>query len=116
MLPANDMSRRQFLEGRLDSHFRMPLLLAPQPRHLVFRMHGRSLHAAARGAARDWCSPYPTSRRCERFGGRHARPTAAVPEGHVGVMHVVFPSRRGMIPAVRALLDLLSESVRLLPS
>jgi hypothetical protein len=31
-------------------------------------------------------------------------------------MHAVFPSRRGMIPAVRALLDLLSETVRLLPS
>jgi hypothetical protein len=31
-------------------------------------------------------------------------------------MHAVFPSRRGMIPAVHALLDLLSETVRLLPS
>ena len=37
-------------------------------------------------------------------------------KAHVGVMHAVFPSRRGMIPAVRALLDLLSETVRLLPS
>jgi DNA-binding transcriptional LysR family regulator len=35
---------------------------------------------------------------------------------HVGVMYAVFPSRRGMIPAVRALLDILSETVRLLPS
>jgi DNA-binding transcriptional LysR family regulator len=37
-------------------------------------------------------------------------------KAHVGVMHAVFPSRRGMIPAVRALLDLLAETVRLLPS
>jgi DNA-binding transcriptional LysR family regulator len=37
-------------------------------------------------------------------------------KAHVGVMHAVFPSRRGMIPAVRALLDLLSDTVRLLPS
>jgi DNA-binding transcriptional LysR family regulator len=37
-------------------------------------------------------------------------------KAHVGVMHAIFPSRRGMIPAVRALLDLLSETVRLLPS
>jgi DNA-binding transcriptional LysR family regulator len=37
-------------------------------------------------------------------------------KAHVGVMHAVFPSRRGMIPAVRAFLDLLSETVRLLPS
>src|SRR6266436_7117462 len=36
--------------------------------------------------------------------------------GHVGIVHAVFPSRRGMVPAVRALLDLLSETVRLLPS
>lgn len=35
---------------------------------------------------------------------------------HVGVVHAVFPSRRGMVPAVRALLDFLSETVRLLPS
>ena len=37
-------------------------------------------------------------------------------KAHVGIMHAVFPSRRGMVPAVRALLDLLSETVRLLPS
>jgi hypothetical protein len=37
-------------------------------------------------------------------------------KAHVGVMHAVFPSRRGMIPAVRALLDLLAETVRRLPS
>jgi DNA-binding transcriptional LysR family regulator len=37
-------------------------------------------------------------------------------KAHVGVMHAVFPSRRGMIPAVRELLDLLSEAVRLLPN
>ena len=35
---------------------------------------------------------------------------------HVGIVHAVFPSRRGMVPAVRALLDSLSETVRLLPS
>jgi hypothetical protein len=28
-------------------------------------------------------------------------------------VHAVFPSRRGMVPAVRALLDSLSETVRL---
>src|SRR5713101_7179209 len=37
-------------------------------------------------------------------------------KAHVGIVHAVFPSRRGMVPAVRALLDLLSEAVRLLPS
>ena len=37
-------------------------------------------------------------------------------KAHVGIVHAVFPSRRGMVPAVRALLDLLSESVRLPPS
>lgn len=37
-------------------------------------------------------------------------------EAHIGIMHAVFPSRRGMVPAVRALLDFLSETVRLLPS
>src|SRR6267143_1581571 len=31
-------------------------------------------------------------------------------KGHVGIVHAVFPSRRGMVPAVRALLDLLSEA------
>src|SRR6267143_2122284 len=37
-------------------------------------------------------------------------------KAQVGIVHAVFPSRRGMVPAVRALLDLLSEAVRLLPS
>jgi DNA-binding transcriptional LysR family regulator len=37
-------------------------------------------------------------------------------KAHIGIMHAVFPSRRGMVPAVRALLDLLAETVRLLPS
>jgi len=37
-------------------------------------------------------------------------------KAHVGIVHAVFPSRRGMVPAVRALLDLLSEAVRLPPS
>ena len=36
-------------------------------------------------------------------------------KAYVGVVHAVFPSRRGMVPAVRALLDSLSETVRLLP-
>jgi DNA-binding transcriptional LysR family regulator len=37
-------------------------------------------------------------------------------KAHTGVVHAVFPSRRGMVPAVRALLDFLSETVRRLPS
>jgi DNA-binding transcriptional LysR family regulator len=37
-------------------------------------------------------------------------------KAHAGVVHAVFPSRRGMVPAVRTLLDFLSETVRLLPS
>ena len=38
-------------------------------------------------------------------------------KAHAGTMHAVFPSRRGMVPAVRALLDFLaSETVRLPPS
>ena len=37
-------------------------------------------------------------------------------KAHIGVVHAVFPSRRGMVPAVRALLDFLSETVRMLPS
>jgi len=37
-------------------------------------------------------------------------------KAHVGIVHAVFPSRRGMVPAVRALLDSLSETVRLPPS
>jgi DNA-binding transcriptional LysR family regulator len=40
-------------------------------------------------------------------------------KGHVGIVHAVFPSRRGMVPAVRALLDFLADTtktVRLLPS
>jgi DNA-binding transcriptional LysR family regulator len=30
-------------------------------------------------------------------------------KAHTGIMHAVFPSRRGMVPAVRSLLDFLSE-------
>ena len=33
-------------------------------------------------------------------------------KAHVGIVHAVFPSRRGMVLAVRALLDSLSETVR----
>jgi DNA-binding transcriptional LysR family regulator len=32
-------------------------------------------------------------------------------KAHTGLMHAVFPSRRGMVPAVRALLDSLSEGL-----
>jgi DNA-binding transcriptional LysR family regulator len=32
-------------------------------------------------------------------------------KARAGIMHAVFPTRRGMIPAVRALLDFLSESI-----
>jgi DNA-binding transcriptional LysR family regulator len=40
-------------------------------------------------------------------------------QAQAGIIHAVFPSRRGMVPAVRALLDFLSETtktVRLRPS
>jgi DNA-binding transcriptional LysR family regulator len=40
-------------------------------------------------------------------------------KAQAGIMHAVFPSRRGMVPAVRALLDFLVETteiVRVLPS
>jgi DNA-binding transcriptional LysR family regulator len=39
-------------------------------------------------------------------------------KAHTGIAHAVFPSRRGMVPAVRALLDFLSaaETFRRLPS
>jgi DNA-binding transcriptional LysR family regulator len=39
-------------------------------------------------------------------------------KAHAGIMHAVFPSRRGMVPAVRTLLDFLSaaETFRRLPS
>jgi DNA-binding transcriptional LysR family regulator len=40
-------------------------------------------------------------------------------KAHSGIVHAVFPSRRGMVPAVRALLDFLTETTktgRLLPS
>jgi DNA-binding transcriptional LysR family regulator len=30
-------------------------------------------------------------------------------KAHTGIVHAVFPSRRGMVPAVRSLLDFLSE-------
>ena len=33
-------------------------------------------------------------------------------KAHVGVVHAVFPSRRGMVPAVRALLDFLSAEFK----
>jgi DNA-binding transcriptional LysR family regulator len=33
-------------------------------------------------------------------------------KAQAGIMHAVFPSRRGMVPAVRALLDFLSETIR----
>jgi DNA-binding transcriptional LysR family regulator len=39
-------------------------------------------------------------------------------KAHSGIVHAVFPSRRGMVPAVRALLDFLTEATktaRLLP-
>ncbi len=32
-------------------------------------------------------------------------------KAHTGIMHAVFPSRRGMVPAVRSLLDSLSEGL-----
>jgi DNA-binding transcriptional LysR family regulator len=32
-------------------------------------------------------------------------------KAHTGLMHATFPSRRGMVPAVRALLDSLSEGL-----
>jgi DNA-binding transcriptional LysR family regulator len=32
-------------------------------------------------------------------------------KAHVGLVHAVFPSRRGMVPAVRALLDFLTEAI-----
>jgi DNA-binding transcriptional LysR family regulator len=35
---------------------------------------------------------------------------------HTGIMHAVFPSQRGMIPAVRALLDSLSEELTVSPA
>jgi len=35
---------------------------------------------------------------------------------HTGIMHAVFPSRRGMVPAVRSLLDSLSEEFTVDPA
>jgi len=58
---------------------------------LAAPFHGRSLHAAACGAARGWCSPCPAPPRCERFGARRAHPTAAVPQGSHGKHARCFP-------------------------
>jgi len=33
-------------------------------------------------------------------------------KAQAGIMHAIFPSRRGMVPAVRALLDFLSETLK----
>jgi DNA-binding transcriptional LysR family regulator len=33
-------------------------------------------------------------------------------QAQAGIIHAVFPSRRGMVPAVRALLDFLSETTK----
>jgi DNA-binding transcriptional LysR family regulator len=37
-------------------------------------------------------------------------------KAHTGIMHAVFPSRRGMVPAVRSLLDSLSEGLTASPA
>jgi DNA-binding transcriptional LysR family regulator len=37
-------------------------------------------------------------------------------KAHTGIMHAVFPSRRGMVPAVRSLLDTLSEGLTVRPA
>ena len=37
-------------------------------------------------------------------------------KAHTGIMHAVFPSRRGMVPAVRSLLDSLSEEFTVDPA
>src|SRR6201987_1196843 len=37
-------------------------------------------------------------------------------KAHTGIMHAVFPSRRGMVPAVRSLLDFLSEGFTVSPA
>jgi DNA-binding transcriptional LysR family regulator len=37
-------------------------------------------------------------------------------KAHTGLMHAIFPSRRGMVPAVRALLDSLSEGLTVSPA
>jgi DNA-binding transcriptional LysR family regulator len=36
-------------------------------------------------------------------------------KAHVGAVHAIFPSRRGMVPAVRALLDFLSDEFKVAP-
>jgi DNA-binding transcriptional LysR family regulator len=36
-------------------------------------------------------------------------------KAHTGLMHAIFPSRRGMVPAVRSLLDSLSEGLTVSP-
>jgi len=37
-------------------------------------------------------------------------------KAHTGLMHAIFPSRRGMVPAVRSLLDTLSEGLTVRPA
>jgi len=37
-------------------------------------------------------------------------------KAHTGLMHAIFPSRRGMVPAVRSLLDFLSEGLPVSPA
>jgi DNA-binding transcriptional LysR family regulator len=37
-------------------------------------------------------------------------------KAHTGLMHATFPSRRGMVPAVRSLLDSLSEGLTVGPA
>lgn len=37
-------------------------------------------------------------------------------KAHTGLMHAIFPSRRGMVPAVRSLLDSLSEGLTVSPA
>jgi DNA-binding transcriptional LysR family regulator len=37
-------------------------------------------------------------------------------KSHVGAVHAIFPSRRGMVPAVRALLDFLSVEFKVAPA
>jgi len=37
-------------------------------------------------------------------------------KAHTGLMHAIFPSRRGMLPAVRSLLDSLSEGLTVSPA
>jgi len=74
---AFDGERRRALDLALPRRGRR----ARRTDTLAAPLHGRSVHAAACGAARDWCSPSPASPRRERSGGRRAHPTAAVAQG-----------------------------------